>query len=83
MQMGGGTYLGQVLAGLALVLVAAGVQVAGDGGHAQVQLAVLDEDVLQVVSPHGPGLHQHVVHLHRRREGLVSLLRPEDSSQNH
>lgn len=74
------THLGQVLAGLALVLVAAGVQVAGDGRDAQVQLAVFNEDVLQVISPHGPGLHQDVVHLHRRRERLVGLLRPAGGS---
>lgn len=66
-------HLCQVFAGLALVLVAAGVKVAGDGRDAQVGLPIFDKDVLQVVSPHGPGFHQHIVHLDRGGEGLVGL----------
>lgn len=58
-------YLCEVLAGLAFVLVAAGVEVTGDGRHPEVELAVFDKDVLKVVAPHGPGLHQDIVHLHR------------------
>lgn len=69
-------HLGQVLPRLALVLVPARVQVAGDGGHPEMQLPLLDEDVLQVVAPHGPGFHQHVVHLHGCRERFVRFLRP-------
>ena len=51
------------------------MQVAGDGRHSEMQLPLLDEDVLQVVAPHGPGFHQHVVHLHGRRERFVRFLR--------
>lgn len=50
------------------------MEVARDGRDAQVQLAILDKDVLEIVAPHGPGLHQDVVHLHRCGEGLVGLL---------
>lgn len=57
-------HLGQVLPRFALVLVPASMKVAGDGRHAQVQLPLLHEDALQVVTPHGPRLHQHIVHLH-------------------
>lgn len=71
------TYLCQVFAGFALVLVTAGMEVAGDGGDAQVELAVLHEDVLQVVTPHGPGLHQDIVHLYSCWKGLVSLVWPK------
>lgn len=44
--------------------MAAGVEVASNGRDSQVELAVLNEDVLQVVTPHGPGLHQDIVHLY-------------------
>lgn len=70
-------HLCEIFAGLALILVAAGMEVAGDGWDTQVELAVLDKDVLQVVAPHGPGLNQDVVHLHRCWKGLVGLLWPE------
>lgn len=39
------SYLCKVFAGLALVLVAAGMEVARDGRDPQVQLAILDKDV--------------------------------------
>lgn len=68
------SHLCEVFAGLALVLVAAGMEVARDCRDAQVQLAILNKDVLEIVAPHGPGLHQDVVHLHRCGEGLVCLL---------
>lgn len=72
------THLCEVFARLALILVAAGVEVARDGRDAQVQLAILDKNVFKVVAPHGPGLHQDVMHLHCSRKGLVGLLWPGD-----
>lgn len=63
--------------------MAARVQVAGDGGHTQVQLPLLHEDALQVVPPHGPGLHQHVMHLHSCRECFVGLLRSVWNQNTH
>lgn len=73
------THLSKVFTGLALVLVAAGMEVARDGWNAQVQLAIFDKDVFKVVAPHGPRLHQDIVHLHCSGKGLVGLFWPEDS----
>jgi hypothetical protein len=52
------------------------MQVTGNSRHPEMQLPLLHEDVLQVVTPHGPGFYQHVVHLHSCRKGFVGLFGP-------
>lgn len=69
-------HLGEVFAGLALILMATGMEVTGNGWNAQVELAVLYKDVLKVVTPHGPSFYQDIMHLHCSWKGLVGFLWP-------
>lgn len=67
----------KVLVTLCLVLLATGMKEAGQSGHAEGQVPVLGKELVQVVSPQGPGFDLAILHLDSIAERLVSFLKPD------